>query len=552
MFRQYNSLNYRKRYKCPECKDYALYLIHDKACECKNDCNTDAFNINQIMNNNDFCGYFTSQELKETFYINDEECNNLFKKITTNNTLQLLSDSENKIIELFFQKTGEFDDRLDDIMVDYLNYNNLKYPQDLTPFGYIINLAEDIHFFINLCCKDVVLFNYGVEFASKHFYSGRFFYNNAVEHLFLSDERIYVILGILYGFSFEEELSRNKTFKIEEFLKKDSNYKSSPFKDIFKKLKGNNFYRELKEIRNSNAHDLSYLSKVIDKDIKTNSTKNYLFWSRDGDKIDKDFYLPKIKSIIFCLNEFYNLLDQILLFINNDKSVYQLETFPMFEKFMRLNISFTFNKYGSEDFERIEKRKEELFDKLPHYRNQLINDVFFRMDEVVHCISDIYNISVNQFYNLWRTKGVELVGLIDEQYLLYSALFRLYSCYDKLSRYIAQINAKYSNIRYFEEFENISDSDRIINKIRSILNNDNYKLLFQLRNDIYHNLRIGCLYGEQGLNYYNMVLFQTILENTIIIYEFIVFLDTNNKVKVGRNDPCTCGSGKKYKKCCGA
>ncbi len=26
----------------------------------------------------------------------------------------------------------------------------------------------------------------------------------------------------------------------------------------------------------------------------------------------------------------------------------------------------------------------------------------------------------------------------------------------------------------------------------------------------------------------------------------------NNGVKIGRNDPCTCGSGKKYKKCCGA
>ena len=23
-------------------------------------------------------------------------------------------------------------------------------------------------------------------------------------------------------------------------------------------------------------------------------------------------------------------------------------------------------------------------------------------------------------------------------------------------------------------------------------------------------------------------------------------------VKIGRNDPCWCGSGKKYKKCCGA
>ncbi|MCD9022843.1 SEC-C metal-binding domain-containing protein [Cohnella silvisoli] len=27
---------------------------------------------------------------------------------------------------------------------------------------------------------------------------------------------------------------------------------------------------------------------------------------------------------------------------------------------------------------------------------------------------------------------------------------------------------------------------------------------------------------------------------------------TNKETKIGRNDPCTCGSGKKYKKCCGA
>ena len=26
----------------------------------------------------------------------------------------------------------------------------------------------------------------------------------------------------------------------------------------------------------------------------------------------------------------------------------------------------------------------------------------------------------------------------------------------------------------------------------------------------------------------------------------------NRVPKVGRNDPCPCGSGKKYKKCCGA
>jgi len=27
---------------------------------------------------------------------------------------------------------------------------------------------------------------------------------------------------------------------------------------------------------------------------------------------------------------------------------------------------------------------------------------------------------------------------------------------------------------------------------------------------------------------------------------------TREAPKVGRNDPCPCGSGKKYKKCCGA
>jgi uncharacterized protein YecA (UPF0149 family) len=28
-------------------------------------------------------------------------------------------------------------------------------------------------------------------------------------------------------------------------------------------------------------------------------------------------------------------------------------------------------------------------------------------------------------------------------------------------------------------------------------------------------------------------------------------LQAARKMQVGRNDPCNCGSGKKYKKCCG-
>ncbi|RKZ70382.1 MAG: hypothetical protein DRR19_33410, partial [Candidatus Parabeggiatoa sp. nov. 1] len=30
------------------------------------------------------------------------------------------------------------------------------------------------------------------------------------------------------------------------------------------------------------------------------------------------------------------------------------------------------------------------------------------------------------------------------------------------------------------------------------------------------------------------------------------FSELRTGPKIGRNDPCSCGSGKKYKKCCGA
>ena len=42
----------------------------------------------------------------------------------------------------------------------------------------------------------------------------------------------------------------------------------------------------------------------------------------------------------------------------------------------------------------------------------------------------------------------------------------------------------------------------------------------------------------------------TVLEETKVSKQPVAAVRTGNKV--GRNDPCPCGSGKKYKKCCGA
>jgi uncharacterized protein YchJ len=33
--------------------------------------------------------------------------------------------------------------------------------------------------------------------------------------------------------------------------------------------------------------------------------------------------------------------------------------------------------------------------------------------------------------------------------------------------------------------------------------------------------------------------------------KFIENINKEEKIKMGRNDPCPCGGGKKYKKCCG-
>ena len=45
---------------------------------------------------------------------------------------------------------------------------------------------------------------------------------------------------------------------------------------------------------------------------------------------------------------------------------------------------------------------------------------------------------------------------------------------------------------------------------------------------------------------------QTLIANEHIPRMTSMYLPrTGGKKKIGRNDPCPCGSGKKYKKCCG-
>lgn len=62
-------------------------------------------------------------------------------------------------------------------------------------------------------------------------------------------------------------------------------------------------------------------------------------------------------------------------------------------------------------------------------------------------------------------------------------------------------------------------------------------------------------YREQGQQVIHHELAQFIREDGKWVFDDCVMnpKETQRRVeKVGRNDPCPCGSGKKYKKCCGA
>jgi SEC-C motif-containing protein len=61
-------------------------------------------------------------------------------------------------------------------------------------------------------------------------------------------------------------------------------------------------------------------------------------------------------------------------------------------------------------------------------------------------------------------------------------------------------------------------------------------------------------FARQGKSYFQHELASFRREEGVWVYESSIFNPKSpprHVVKIGRNDPCTCGSGKKYKKCCG-
>lgn len=544
IFRKENSLVYRRRYKCPMCGEYTLLLIHDKACECKNSCDVNESNIEYVKNKNDYEGYFTKEEITDGFWIDYDEMDTIIKDCIIRPPATLITEKENESLWKIFEHTDGLDNKVDELVIKYLNFYNLNEVEQYNPYCYLISLLEDLLYYINLSCKDIVLFEVGVSQAKSPnnvMYSGRFFYNNAVDHFFQANERLFVIFGIIYNFDFKEDLIQNKTPKIKKFIKKNENYKCF-FDSYILKLNSNNFYRELKDIRDSNEHALSYMNrKIILEEDKEK-------WNIDGDEADKILYLPIIKNIIFCLDIFNDIFNIIVEKIDN-KELYNLNSFPMFTQFLKWDDNFKFKKYDIEFYKKIENYNKKFLLYISGFAgNDLIKDIYFRLDETVHCIRDIYN----NLNNSLLISMMNFNGFIEIDYIIYSAITRIYSCYDKVSLYIASMYKEYEKVEHFQDFADINNNQSaIMRSINNILMNKEYLKLQELRNNIYHNLRAGVLYGDDGFDYYNIILTQVIFENVLMLYELLDKIRPIKRGKINRNNPCYCGSKKKYKYCCG-
>lgn len=536
-------MDYRKRYKCPICGEYTLLIIHDEGCECEDGCDTDdikAVEIKKIKEENDFRGYYTQQDIREKFWTDFDKVEEIFREVIIPYQPFGIKEKENEKLTTFFYETDKIDKMLDDIVVKYYNYYDINEINEYKPYSYLITLVEDMHYYLNLTCKDLYLFDLSIsdELPFKEYmYSGRFFGNNAIDHLFQANERMYVILGLICGYEFDDDLSKNTTFRIYDFLKKQEIY-NVVFKGEVLNLLSNELYRSLKEIRNCNEHDMSYLNQEVIKNK---------FNNLDGVEVDKAFYLPMVKNIVFCLELMYQILNKIVMQIDN-VLLYEMDSFPMYEQFVKEDIKMEFKQYNMSYYEKLDRYNKLLIKNIQDFcGNLIIADTYFRLDEVLHCIRDIYN-HFNGFKDISLVEFGDFIGI---DYIVYSSITRLYSCYDKIARYIKGMHKEYENIKYFEDFRKVKSVSTIYKKIEKILKNKDYNMLQKIRNMIYHNLRAGIVFGEGAEKYYRNVLVQILLENEMLLFELLEQIKPIKKGKIERNALCPCGSGIKYKKCHG-
>jgi len=116
-------------------------------------------------------------------------------------------------------------------------------------------------------------------------------------------------------------------------------------------------------------------------------------------------------------------------------------------------------------------------------------------------------------------------------------------------------------VHYWEKPDSVSDTEfneelKIFQKSLTLKRQDFKKTSKEIKDELENigELSESIIQGAEEDNYKPKNLFEKLLQNPqpeLFDDSQLNYVPVRTEPKIGRNDPCPCGSGKKYKKCCG-
>ena len=273
-----------------------------------------------------------------------------------------------------------------------------------------------------------------------------------------------------------------------------------------------------------------------------------------------EYYIIEISSVLSHSQKDeamrYAVMKQVqeprLLYQDNPEKENEIKAIveEMHKKFLKAfdkDIILTTNKYADEIIGAFNDDEEiDLSDKasnLETYR-------FFHVKELDNNYSNFLENSLGGFASHSETYDVAVI--FDEQKGLYAIPF--YQTFTKIFEGEEVENSK-ACIEYFLTNNSIPDS--ILTRV-----NSQYKNFMEKINEV---LKTSYTYDELLKEYKSDYLEENIYSSATILYCSNAFTQVFDIIsapketstipantKVGRNEPCPCGSGKKFKNCCGA
>ncbi|MDF1517576.1 MAG: SEC-C metal-binding domain-containing protein [Lutibacter sp.] len=413
--------------------------------------------------------------------------------------IKLLQDKQPKLYREYFQYFDEFlidyygfKDKKDDVAAAFSNF--MQYPvQDFDK--YLTNFRKLIFFRQIELLENAIAHNFECVTNSEELLSGAD-YDLAICKFYLTLENLYDKNNAEFSKDEFSVLLNNYGFEFDEAVL------LSIEKGLFKPI---------------------MIEKIVPDFM--NNRKNCLI-------VLKGYFLRYMKEKNFSFPLSGNLFDNIIIFLNNQTTkkkikpdLYFSVQANKFEKYLT-ELSGSFFVENEAEMVSVLWGSVYLYDFLKSYEiinpethNSFIQSTKLLKGKVIANFSpDLWNFN---FVHSWqKPDSISEIEFIEEEKIFRKSFTIKQKTFNQFKN---EISEELANIGELSEFIIEGGKNDVKKSGRSLLDD-----FFKLNPDSEFN-------GKDDIN-----------SKTNIIYEHI-----RTEKKIGRNDPCVCGSGKKYKKCCG-